>query len=325
MEDPQVRTERRPARRWLRTLTGVAIALAAFWFLAARLVRDWHQIPFSRIHFQPGLLVASFIFLLLLHQPLYGYAWTLILRALGAELSLVKSTAIFSVAQIGKYAPGKIWFTLGRMGMAKNEGIPEDRTMVSVVVEQAFALLAATGLFGLAVMLIPRAQIPTPVYLLFLAAPLSLVAVYPPVLNRIVRLALTRLKRPLFELRMSYPRMLGILALYMLDWTLQGTCCFLLINSFYPLSFSRLPVLLGGYAMSWMLGFLVLVAPAGLGVREGIYTVILGTIMPEPIAIISALVTRIWMTVSEITMAGISLPFVVRRRKNAKETRPTPN
>jgi hypothetical protein len=119
---------------------------------------------------------------------------------------------------------------------------------------------------------------------------------------------------------MSYPRILRILALYALDWALQGACCFVLINSFYPLPLSTLPILLGGYAMSWMLGFLVLIAPAGLGIREGIYTIILRTVMPEPIAIISALVTRVWMTISEIMMAGVSLPFVVHWRKNAEET-----
>jgi glycosyltransferase 2 family protein len=319
---PPPPTGKLAARRWLGTAAGVIIAGAALWFLAVRLVRDWHQIQFGQLHFQPLLLVASFVLLLVFHLPLYGYAWKLILHALGGELPLGKSIAIFSVAQIGKYAPGKVWFTLGRMSMAKNEGIPEDRTMVSVVVELAFSLLAATALFGLAVLLIPRAQIPPAVYLLFLLAPLSLVAVYPPILNWIIRFALARLKRPVFELRMSYPRILRILVLYVLDWALQGACCFVLINSFYPMPLSRLPVLLGGYAMSWMLGFLVLIAPAGLGIREGVYTIILRTVMPEPIAIVSALVTRVWMTVSEVLMAGVSLPFVARRRKNAEETDP---
>ena len=311
----------RRGTRWLKTTAGVVIAAAAFWFLAARLVRDWHQIPFDQLHFQPLLLAASFVLLLVFHLPLYGYAWKLILRALGAELPLRRSIAIFAVAQIGKYAPGKVWFTLGRMSLAKNEGIAEDRTMVSVIIELAFALLAATGLFGLAVLLIPHEQIPRAAYLLFLLAPLSLAAVYPPILNRIIHSALARLKRPLFQLQMSYPRVLGILVLYALDWALQGVCCFVLINSFYPLPLSRLPVLLGGYAMSWMLGFLVLIAPAGLGIREGVYTVILRTVMPEPIAIVSALITRVWMTISEAVMAGISLPLVARRRKNAQATR----
>jgi uncharacterized membrane protein YbhN (UPF0104 family) len=145
------------------------------------------------------------------------------------------------------------------------------------------------------------------------------VVVYPPVLNRILHFALVRLKRPVFELRMSYPRILRILGIYFIDWTIQGLGCFLLINAFYPLPLSRLPMLLGGYAVSWMLGFLVLVAPAGLGVREGIYTVVLRSVMPEPVAIISALVTRVWMTCSELLMAGICLPVIARRRKNVPQ------
>jgi hypothetical protein len=68
-----------------------------------------------------------------------------------------------------------------------------------------------------------------------------------------------------------------------------------------------------------MTGFLVLIAPAGLGVREGVFTLILKTVVPEPLAIIAALVTRVWMTVGELTAALAGLVYLrtrsARRRK----------
>jgi uncharacterized membrane protein YbhN (UPF0104 family) len=69
-------------------------------------------------------------------------------------------------------------------------------------------------------------------------------------------------------------------------------------------------VLLGGYAISWMTGFLVLVSPAGLGVREGVFTLILKTVVPEPLAIIAALVTRVWMTLGELTAALVGFAYL---------------
>jgi hypothetical protein len=305
---------------WLKVLAGVIIVLASFYFLASRLIRDWHEIPFARLRFSPLQLAAAFAILLLLHFPLYGWLWRTILTTLGANIRTSTATAITAVSAIGKYAPGKVWFTLGRMSLVKHEGVAEDKVLVSVVLEIAFTLLAGLMLLGSAVALVPRGQMPTPVYLLFLLAPLCLVVLYPPVMNRLLGVALKRLKRPRIELRLPYGRALTILAICLLDWTAQGFGSFVLVGSFCPLSIRQLPVLLGGYAISWMTGFLVLISPAGLGVREGVFTLILKTVVPEPLAIIAALVTRVWMTLGELTAALVGFAYLrlrPARRRNA--------
>jgi len=310
--------------RWLKYTLGVATVVVAFYFLGTRLVRDWHQIPFDRLHFSLPLLVLSFVVLLGTHLPLASAAWQVILSGLGERIPLGHSIAVFSVTQLGKYVPGKLWFTLGRMSILKREGISEAKTMVSVVVEIILALLASLLLLGMTVLFVPRSTIPSSVYLLLLLAPVCVLLVYPRILNGILRFVLRRAGRPVFELRLSYLQLLLLTGMYFADWAMQGFGSFLLLNSFYPLSFAKLPVVLGGYAISWMIGFLMLVAPAGLGIREGIFTLILKMVLPEPIAIISTLLTRVWMTISEAAVALFCLPFLSRRRKNAEETEARP-
>jgi hypothetical protein len=308
--DPARSAPRRGRLSWLKIAAGTAIVLASFYFLASRLIRDWHQIPVARLRFSPLQLVGAFAILLLLHFPLYGWLWRTILTTLGASIRISTATAITAVAAIGKYAPGKVWFTLGRMSLVKQEGVAEDKVLVSVVLEIAFTLLAGLVLLGSAVALIPRGQVPTPVYLLFLLAPLCLLCLYPPVMNRVIGIGLKWLKRPRIELQLTYSRLLAILGICLLDWTVQGFGSFVLLGSFCPLSIRQLPVLLGGYAISWMTGFLVLISPAGLGVREGVFTLILKTVVPEPLAIIAALVTRVWMTVGELTAALVGFAYL---------------
>lgn len=305
---------------WLKIAAGSIIVLASFYFLASRLVRDWHEIPFARLRFSPLQLAGAFAILLLLHFPLYGWLWRTILATLGANIRTSTATAITAVSALGKYAPGKVWFTLGRMSLVRKEGVAEDKVLVSVVLEIAFTLLAGLMLLGSAVAFVPRGQVPTPVYLIFLLAPLCLLVLYPPVMNRLLGVGLRRLKRPRIELRLSYGRLLAILGICLLDWIAQGVGSFVLIASFCPLSIRQLPVLLGGYAISWMTGFLVLVSPAGLGVREGVFTLILKTVVPEPLAIIAALVTRVWMTLGELAAALAGFAYLrIRsaRRKSA--------
>jgi hypothetical protein len=312
--------KRRKPLSWLKITAGGLIALASFYYLASRLIRDWHEIPFTRLRFSPLQLVGAFAILLLLHFPLYGWLWRTILATLGANIRTSTATAITAVSAIGKYAPGKVWFTLGRMSLVKREGVAEDKVLVSVVLEVAFTLLAGLVLLGSAVALLPRGHVPTPIYLLFLMAPLCLVVLYPPVMNRLLGVGLKWLRRPHIELKLSYGRLLAILGICLLDWVVQGFGSFVLIGSFCPLGIRQLPVLLGGYAISWMTGFLVLIAPAGLGVREGVFTLILKTVVPEPLAIIAALVTRVWMTVGELTAALAGLVYLrtrSARRRNA--------
>ncbi|MEO0078465.1 MAG: lysylphosphatidylglycerol synthase domain-containing protein [candidate division WOR-3 bacterium] len=306
--------------RWLKYSLGVFVVALAFYFLLSRLLRDWSQIPFSELHFSPWLLALSFAVLIGTHLPLAGSAWGLILKGLGEPLDLGRAIAVMSVTQLGKYVPGKLWFTLGRMSLLKSDSIPEAKTMVSVVVEIVLSLLAALVLLGCAVILTPRALVPDALYLAFLLVPVCVIVVYPRVLNRVLAYALRRLKQPIFELRLTYRQLLAITGLYLADWTLQGVGSFILLNSFYPLPITRLPVVLGGYAISWMVGFLALVAPAGLGIREGIFTLILKIVMPGPVAIIFTLLTRVWMTVSEAVVALVCLPLLNRRRRNETET-----
>lgn len=296
--------------RWLRLTLGLAIVLASLFFLLTRLVRDWHQIPFDRLDFSPAYLAISFGMLLLVHFPIYGWLWQAILKTLDAPISIWKAAAITTVSCIGKYAPGKVWFTLGRMSLAKQDGVPEAKSLLSVVMEIAITLLGGLILLGAAILLIPRTQVPSGVYYFFLVVPLCLVVLYPPVMNWFLRIGLKLLRLPTFEWRLTPGGLLKLLCICLLDWLAQGAGSFLLIRSFYPLTLSQLPIMMGGYAISWMIGFLVLITPAGLGVREGIYTLILKTVMPEPVAIISAMVTRVWVTVGEIVAAAIGFLLI---------------
>jgi hypothetical protein len=305
--------------KWLKYGLGSLLVVAAFYFLISRLVRDWHLIPFDEIHFSLPYLALSYVVLIFCHFPLFGWLWQTILRSLEVRMPLLPATVITVVSNVGKYLPGKVWFTVGRMSFAERYGASEAKVVLSVVMEIAITLLGGLVLFAFAVLFIPRSLVPRGAYGFFALIPICLALLYPPVLNRLLAPVLRLARQPHFELRLSYLRLLGMLGICLLDWLAQGMGSYLLINSFYPLPLAKLPVLLGAYAISWMIGFLVLVAPAGLGVREGIYTVILKTVIAGPVAIITALVTRVWMTAGELiaALAGFVYLRAISRRTDA--------
>jgi hypothetical protein len=57
-----------------------------------------------------------------------------------------------------------------------------------------------------------------------------------------------------------------------------------------------------------MAGFLNILTPAGLGVREGIISFFLSFYLATSVAVIVALVTRVWSTLVDVSFFVSSLP-----------------
>lgn len=315
MPATEAAARRRPlVPRWLRNTLGVAVVAATFYFLIDRLIRDWHKIPWQDLRFSVPMLVIAFALVFFAYIPLYGFTWRVILAGMGERISTWNAISVLAVSQMGKYVPGKVWYALGRMYLARRHGVPEAKTAVSALIETGFALLAAVLLFALAVLFLPSgAGIPAQVWLSFLLVPVCLLLLWPPVLNRVIGFLLRKLRQPVFDVRLTLPRVAAVLGLYVAMWLAQGLGCYALVNSFYPLPLAKLPMLVGGYALSWILGFIVLISPAGLGVREGIFTFALGFVLPGPVAIIAALLSRIWITLGE-GLTAVFFALLLRRR-----------
>jgi len=67
----------------------------------------------------------------------------------------------------------------------------------------------------------------------------------------------------------------------------------------------------GAFALAWVVGFLVVIAPAGAGPREAALVLALAPVMDTPDALVLALVSRVLMLVGDGLVAAISAP---RRR-----------
>src|SRR4030095_14078882 len=60
---------------------------------------------------------------------------------------------------------------------------------------------------------------------------------------------------------------------YAAYWAVTGVAFATLVASLYPLAATDVPVVVAAYAAAYAVGFLALLTPAGLGVREGILVI----------------------------------------------------
>ena len=71
--------------------------------------------------------------------------------------------------------------------------------------------------------------------------------------------------------------------------------------------FFHVPNLVSAYTLAWITGSVAIFAPGGLGVREGVMTLLLSPILPVPLAIALSFITRVWITVFEAVVFFVGL------------------
>lgn len=284
-----------------------AIVLAIFLFLANMLRENWAQVKEAPFTLRPWpLMVSTLIFALSYFIQLW--AWHLITVKLGIGLPFAETSEAWFTSQLGKYIPGKVWLFLGRLYLYQSRGKPKKLITVALYFETITILTAALFLSSVPLVAIEGTRPPQvePVmgWLVGLSV-LSLILLHPRWLEKILNRALVRLGREPFTYSLLYRDVLVIVLVCLLAWLVGGAGFYLFVDAVYPVAPKYFFFLTGALAFSSILGLIALVAPSGLGVREGALVYCLSFIMPPPVGVIISILTRVWMTLIEIGLIAV--------------------
>ena len=288
----------------VKKLAAFLIIAVIFFFMGRVLYQNWKVIPFYEIRFNYALLILSF---LLLFLGFFGgcFIWKLTLRYLGESISYRNSLEVIAGSILGKYVPGKLWFTLGRVYLGRKIGLSEKKVVVSIVVEMILMFLSCLLISLISLGFSMKFYSETQIYIAIFAAIIGIVVIHPNILGRMINFVLLRFKKRPIKFELRYIETLGLLGLWCLVWSLMGTGFYFLILSFYPIDLSSFPGMIGTYTIAWIIGFLSIITPAGLGVREGVLSYLLNFYLPVSIGIIVSLLARVWVTIAELIFFAI--------------------
>jgi SAM-dependent methyltransferase/uncharacterized membrane protein YbhN (UPF0104 family) len=244
-------------------------------------------------------------------------AWRSVLTDLGSRLDLRAAVAVFGISQLGKFVPGGVWNVVAAAEVGADHGVPRRRTVTATAVATGVGVVsgAVTGLVALPFVAVDAlGEWAWTLWLL----PAFAVLLLPPVLNWLVTRALRLAHRPPLERPLTW-RGLGAAALWSVaGWFFAGVQVWLLATGLGMDAGARtLAIAVGGYALAWTVGFLVIVVPAGAGARELVLLAVLAGTMPEAAVLLVVLVSRVLVTLADLFYAGVGA--LVRRR-----TRPRP-
>jgi uncharacterized membrane protein YbhN (UPF0104 family) len=87
---------------------------------------------------------------------------------------------------------------------------------------------------------------------------------------------------------------------YALSWVLLGTAFVLFAAAFHPPLAAQPRFVAGTVAAAYLVGYLFILVPAGIGVREGAMLLLLQQVMPAGGALVVSVLSRVWFTAAEL-------------------------
>lgn len=217
------------------------------------------------------------------------FSWHYLVTTLGAQTRYRENARVWILSNAARYLPGTIWQYVGRLQLSSSYGIPVAVSSRALVMESLLNLIA-----GLMVIVGSSFVLNLDVFQLRLyllggllvgIAVLFMLINNPAIINFVISITkLEKLKLLININKLSILNWLVLLILLALQFVIAGTILFLLTTMVYPLSWEHLPYVVVIYTLSWLLGYIAFLAPAGLGVQELSMATLLSFYLPTGLA-----------------------------------------
>jgi len=222
----------------------------------------------------------------------YIFVVNYILKTLtGVKIKFIQMYRIINITNIGRYLPGKLWNMVGFFMYVEEYGLTKKQITLSIIASEVAGKGGALFLGLFYFLFSTKFQNLLPLMIALLAA--CLIVMHPRVLEKIVNIGLKILKKQPVKISFSYANMLLFFVIYIGVWLIYSLAFYTLVKSITPIEINFIhfmPIL----PMCWVVGYIMLFAPGGIGIREGMLTLTLSEFMSPEIALTIALVQRLW-------------------------------
>jgi hypothetical protein len=314
------------AKPWLRPVASLLFMGAIFGWMALRVYKHWDDVR-GRVHeiSWPNFVIASFLFALFLFV-FRSLVWRRILKRLGHRLPIAPAVRIWSSSELARYIPGVIWQVAGRVYLLKPYGVSGSICAASQVLELVIFLLAniLLGVGCLLVFGIRHVHDDARHWMFILAAMIPLLAsmLHPRVFYAVMNRIMVKLKKPALLEKLNGFELTRLLVWNILGLLVQSLAVFLIVSKPLHLQIDKWYVVTGAYCIAWCAGFLAILNPGGLGVREWVFVVAMRFVLPasvkdsfqSPAALKAYLmflggILRLWTIAGELILSGASHAF----------------
>jgi glycosyltransferase 2 family protein len=292
------------ARRWLWAIQGL-VTLAVVGFVVRSIARNWSE--FRSLHVTLAIApawIAGSVVLVFLTYVMQIESWRRILAGWGQRIAFGPAARTWSVANLGRYVPGKVWSVAGLVVLAQRAGVAPGPAAASAFVVQAVTLGSAVAVVAAVA---PGGSAPP---LRLALAGLAALATILVLVWRPTALWLGRLVNSIAPLEPLAPSaVLAGTVLTVLSWGTYGAALWMLARGLIPDAPLPLTTAIGAFTLGYILGLLALFAPGGVGVRELVLVGLLAPSLGSGGAVAVSLASRVLLTLTEAAAALLTLPL----------------
>lgn len=299
-------------KKALFTALKVLLLVAMVGFAGWALYKNWAEVSDALKQLNLGLVILS-LPPVALAMGCAMLVWRSLLADLGAPLPVKVAARIFFVSQLGKYLPGSVWSIATQMELGREHKVPRRVGFATGML--ALVLTGAVGLPVAAVTLPFAAPSVLGRYwwgMLFI--PVFAVILYPRVLGPLLNFGFRLIRQPALPKAPSVRGMAKAAGWQTLVSVFFGVHAWILLLALHAPAGRALLAAIGGYALAYALGLLAIPVPAGAGVRDIALGVAFASVVTGPQAGAVAIVSRVALTVVDLSLAGGQYALTRRKR-----------
>lgn len=282
-------------RRWSAIVraapTLLALALLAWagrWF-----AMRWHEVAGQASGLEvDALWLAVAAVLLMLHAGSALAMWRFALQLSDVRMPWRDAVDVFAPSLLARYVPGRVWANAARLALSRRVGVGVRQAGGAMLWE---AILALGTACAVATLTLHGSVEPS----LWWTATVATVAC-------VVALAVG------LRWRGSPRGVRTATAVALLGWMLFAGAHLALARSVAPVGLDDFPLVAGAMALAWSAGYLAIVVPLGIGVRDGILLVLLAGLLEPAAALLFVALARLVQLGVDLTLTAAWLAF--RRR-----------
>ena len=288
----------------MKHFSQMIITVLVTWFIISRVGLDTatlRELNTDLLTPNFALFVASSL-LLMIGYAISAANWAYIVNDLGGlQIPKVDAIRLFMIANLGRYIPGKIWQIAGLAALAKDRGVAPGIAVGAAVLGQGIALVVAAGLgIGVYDTILPPGYFS--LISIVLIGSVIVLATIPVSFKAGAKLLLSFRGSQTIETPNPTSGLRWLL-LYLVNWIVYALAFWMMVVSFDS-DISLIPVATA-FPAAYVLGYLMIFAPAGLGVREGFLIVFLSPHLGLGPSGVIAVVARLWTTLTEVVPAAV--------------------
>lgn len=287
--------------KYVRLLSWCIVILCIVYCVKS-IARNYSALPIIEWNATMIASIACLLPVSLLTGVIICEAWRILLSAALVTISYAQSLAILGIAQIGKYLPGNVFHYVGRVAIGAKQGISSTTIAVCVTIETVLLVITASLIIVTGV--IADADIWPTLHTTIAGSSLRFLLLLLGSLFAVIaglvftkKMEFLRNYRNILEAKL----LCKLVFLYFTIFVVYG-CTVKLLTFILWGKVETIPFMsvVWRFALCWVAGFIVPGAPAGLGVREALFTKLFSPELGEGGAACVALVFRVLTTVGDL-------------------------